>query len=286
MNTTTIENQQFRADIRLKGAELASLRHKPTGRELIWQADPEIWQGSAPILFPIVGKLKHGITHINGVPYEIPKHGLLRTRDARLIEKDDNFAAFQFTSDDETLKQYPFPFVFTVYFHLLENGLEIHYVISNTGSEPMLFTVGSHPAFALDLESHVLSDYSIELSERETVDLHGLKNGLLSRRYFGHLRSQNSIQLSDSLFDEDAVILEDIWSRSVRIEPAGVEIELGNHPHLAIWSKPGAPYVCVEPWHSYDDSPDSDGIFENKPGILRLDPGKSFNTDYAIRILL
>ncbi len=286
MNTTTIENQKFRADIRLKGAELASLWHKPTGRELIWQADPEIWPGSAPILFPIVGKLKNGMTYINGSPYEIPKHGLLRTRNARLIEKDDNFAAFQFTSDDETLKQYPFPFVFTAYFQLLENGLEVHYDIFNSGTEPMLFTVGSHPAFALDLEIHELSDYSIELRERETVDLYGLRNGLLARRKSGHLRSQNSIQLLDSLFDEDVVILEDIWSRSVRIEPAGVEIELGNSPHLAIWSKPGAPYVCIEPWHSYDDFPDSDGIFENKPGIMRLDQGKSFNTDYAIRILV
>jgi hypothetical protein len=76
----TIENEQFVAGIRIKGAELASLRDKSTGRELIWQADPEVWGGSAPILFPIIGKLKDGITRINGKSYEIPKHGVLRVR--------------------------------------------------------------------------------------------------------------------------------------------------------------------------------------------------------------
>ena len=108
----SIENERFRAEIRLRGAELASLYDKQNGREIIWQADPEIWSGSAPILFPIVGRLKDGTTEINGTSYEIPKHGLLRTREARPIEEGNDYAVLQFKSNDETLKQYPFAFVF------------------------------------------------------------------------------------------------------------------------------------------------------------------------------
>ena len=25
-------------------------------------------------------------------------------------------------------------------------------------------------------------------------------------------------------------------------------------PHLGIWAKPGAPFVCIEPWFSYNDA--------------------------------
>ncbi len=279
----TIENENFSAGIRLRGAELASLKDRATGRELIWQADPKIWGGSAPILFPIVGKLKNGNTMINGSTYKIPKHGLLRTRDAKLVGQGADFAEFQFKSNNETLEHYPFHYLFTVTFQLLENGIDVNYEISNGGFTSMLYTIGSHPALALDLVSYDLSDYSIVFSERETCDLYGLVDGLLARLQTDYLENENLIRLSNSLFNNDALIFKDIWSRTIRIEPTGVEIDLRNHPHLGIWSKPGAPFVCIEPWHSFDDAADSDGIFENKPGIMTLPAGKTFETGYTIR---
>lgn len=278
-----IQNEQFTAAIRIRGAELASFKDRSTGRERIWQADPEIWNGSAPILFPIVGRLKNGLTLINNQPYEIPKHGLLRTRDVCLVEQGAGFALFQFESDDETLKQYPFPFVFRVMFTLTDAGLSVDYEIHNSGTEPMLFSVGSHPAFALDLERHALSEYSIEFSEPETLDRYGLEDGLLVLKDTGYLKDETKIPLSESLFADDALIFQNVRSRTVRIKPAGLEIDLGNHPHLGLWAKPGAAYVCIEPWHSFDDTKESDGRFENKPGILRLPPGECFKTGYMIK---
>ena len=279
-----IENKRFSAEIRLNGAELASLKDKANERELIWQADPEIWGGSAPILFPIVGKLKNGTTRINGTSYEIPKHGVLRTREARLVEQSSDRVVLQFESDEETLKCYPFPFAFSVEFRLFENGLEVNYTIKNRSTESMLFSVGSHPAFALDLKSRALSDYFLEFSEPETLDLYGLVDGLLAKREDGYLQNETTIRISDTLFNDDALIFKDIKSRMVRINPAGIEVDLRDNPHLGIWAKPRAPYVCIEPWHSFDDSADSDGIFENKPGIISLPANESFGTGYSVRI--
>jgi galactose mutarotase-like enzyme len=43
-------------------------------------------------------------------------------------------------------------------------------------------------------------------------------------------------------------------------------------PHLGIWSKPGAGFVCLEPWQGYADPSDFDGELAEKPGIVAIPP--------------
>jgi galactose mutarotase-like enzyme len=281
----SIENKTFRASIRLKGAELASLQHKASGCELMWQADPEIWGGSAPILFPIIGKLKNGKTNIGGTEYEIPKHGLIRNLEATPIEQSSDSVRLRFESNVQTLETYPFSFVFDVIFQLTETGLAVDYEVTNSGDETMRFTIGSHPAFALDA---VLGS-SIEFSQPETLDLYGLSaKGLLFKRVGRWFKREQLIQLSDRIFKDGALIFKNIQSHSIRLKTAGdrpiLEIDLRNHPHLGLWSKPGAPFVCIEPWYGFDDASNSDGIFENKPNMLTLEAGNTFQTGYAVRV--
>lgn len=281
----TIENEHFSAAIRIKGAELASLKHKPSNCELIWQADPAIWGGSAPILFPIIGTLKNGKTQIGGREYEIPKHGLIRTMDAETVEQTEESVRLRFESNPQTLESYPFSFVLDVIFRLSENGLSVDYEVSHTGAEDLLFSIGSHPAFALDS----VVGTSIEFSQPETIHLYGLNSkGLLFRRVARWFKRETLIQLTDRIFNDDALIFKNVQSRTIRLKTAGdrpnLEIDLRNHPHLGIWAKPGAPYVCIEPWYSFNDASDSDGIFKNKPGILTLAAGKTFEAGYAIRL--
>lgn len=281
-----IENEFFSAAIRLKGAELASLKHKQSGCELIWQADPEIWGGSAPILFPIIGKLKNGKTSIGGTEYEIPKHGLLRHMNATPVEQTEDSVRLRFESNLQTLEKYPFAFVFDVIFRLTETGLSVDYEITNRGTADMLFSVGSHPAFALD---SVLGS-SIEFSQPETLDLYGLNSkGLIFKRVNRWFKRETLIQLTDRIFKDDALIFKNIKSRTIHLKTAGdrpnIDVGLRNHPHLGLWAKPGAPYVCIEPWYSFDDASDSDGIFGNKPGILTLSQGNTFQTGYDVSVI-
>lgn len=283
----TIENENFSAAISPRGAELRSFKDKTTGREIMWQADPAVWGGSAPILFPIIGKLRDGQTRINGSVYEIPKHGLVRTRTAKVIEQGNDYVIFAFSSDAETL--YPFPFVLEVEFRLGTDQLEVLYRVRNSGSDEMLFSIGSHPAFALDLELAELEDYSIEFSEPETLDLYGLTDGLLAKKQDAYLAKAQSIALSETLFEDDALIFKNIESSTIRLKSKKgnqvLEVDTHGAPHLGIWAKPGAAYVCIEPWYSYDDAPDCAGTFENKPGILRLAANDTFNTGYTVRVV-
>ena len=53
-------------------------------------------------------------------------------------------------------------------------------------------------------------------------------------------------------------------------------------PHLGIWTKPGAPFLCVEPWQGYAAPEGFAGELATKPGIVRLEPGAS--ASYAMTI--
>ncbi len=283
-----IENDTFSAGIQLKGAELASLVHKATGREWMWSADPEIWGNSAPILFPIVGFIHPEETLIDGKPYAIPKHGILRGRDATLVEQGGDYAVFQFQANDETLALYPFGFRFLVRFQLLEQGLQVDYSIQNDGAEDMLFSVGSHPAFALDLEQNRFEDYEIVFEEAEELDLYGLENNLMVLKQESYLNQESRIQLSETLFHDDALVFKQLRSRKVSLMNTRtgerLDMDLREAPHLGIWAKAGAAYVCIEPWYTTNDAADSDGKFENKDGVMRMPPGESFETGYTVTL--
>ena len=138
--------------------------------------------------------------------------------------------------------------------------------------------------FGPNLSSCGLSEYSIEFNEPETLDLYGLRNGFLTKIQNKYLINRRTISLSKTLFDEDALIFKNVQSRKVSLQPTGVEIDIGNNPHLEIWAKPGAPFVCIEPWHSFDDASSGDGIFKNKPGIMTLPANETFKTEYFISV--
>ena len=76
----TLENDILRLTVDTHGAEIHSLVAKDTGIEYIWQADPNYWQRHAPILFPIVGKLKNGQYEYDGTVYRMPGHGFARDK--------------------------------------------------------------------------------------------------------------------------------------------------------------------------------------------------------------
>lgn len=58
--TVTIElkNEYLTVQFKTLGGQLTSIKDKD-GLEYLWQADPEYWNGQAPILFPICGSLRN-----------------------------------------------------------------------------------------------------------------------------------------------------------------------------------------------------------------------------------
>jgi galactose mutarotase-like enzyme len=52
-------------------------------------------------------------------------------------------------------------------------------------------------------------------------------------------------------------------------------MELENFPHIALWSRPGAPFLCLEAWSGHGDPEGFSGDIFAKPSMQRLNPGES-----------
>ncbi len=165
-----IKNSKWTAEINPIGAELSSLKNRKTGEEFIWQRDPAVWAGSAPVLFPMVGILANGVARFKGQEYALPKHGLVRGKTFERVAQTDNFARFRFKSSAEMARLYPFAFTFEVEFQLETEGLTVTHRVLNNSAELMPFNIGGHPAIALDLERYGIEDYFIEFNRPETLD--------------------------------------------------------------------------------------------------------------------
>lgn len=282
-----LQSQGYTAAIAQRGAELISLRD-PQGEEYLWSGDATYWSGRAPILFPVIGRMKGGGYTHKGVRYEMPLHGVVRKKDWQLLSQSEDTVCYVTRADAATRVHYPFDFELRVTFTLDGPKLSIDYEVLNHGKEQMLFSLGSHPAFALPLEAgEGLDSWSVEFSEAETLDCQVLDGGLIGDSPIPKFLDNNrTVQLSDTLFNDDALIFQGIKSQRLDIVHATkgkrVSLHTGGAPDLGIWSKPGAPYVCLEPWYGHDDPVGASGELAEKAGILTLAGGGVFETGVVV----
>ncbi len=288
----TIESESLQASVREKGMELSSLTSKVAGREYLWQGDPLFWTGQAPILFPIIGALKDGKTSFQGKDYALPKHGFARnSSQARLIRHLPDTLVFRLESSPETLGVYPFIFALEVSFRLSGNCLEISHQVNNLGSESMYYSLGGHPAFNCPIfPGEQLEDYLIEFPEKEVDSTWMITSeGLIGEKGETILNDTTKIPLHAHIFDQDALIFKELKSREVflshRQRGPVLKMEFGDFDYLGIWAKPGASFVCLEPWLGIADSVHHSGQLAEKEGIRVLAPGASETKKFSIEIL-
>ena len=273
-----------------KGAELFS--YKVKGEEFMWEGNPEFWGASSPVLFPFVGTVKNQTYSYGGKEYAITtRHGFARTEEFELAERTENSLKFKFSSNEETLKKYPFEFDLFITYTIDKDILEVRYDVVNRTSGEMYFSIGAHPAFALKVNDEIsLDDYYLELEKNEEVRrIPLLENGLAERKectgYF--LKGENRIDINDSIFNEDAIIFENIKSKKVVIKCKKnskiLEMNFEGFPFIAFWSKPGAPFVCLEPWYGITDFEDATGKLEEKKGIEKLDINSEFTAKFKLK---
>ncbi|CBK73856.1 Galactose mutarotase and related enzymes [Butyrivibrio fibrisolvens 16/4] len=90
----TLENENIKLTVADHGAEIRSLIRKSDGKELMWQADPEYWGRTAPVLFPLVGNYYQKKSVYNGKTYEMGQHGFARDMDFKLARQTDDELVF------------------------------------------------------------------------------------------------------------------------------------------------------------------------------------------------
>ncbi len=274
---TTIGTEHLRASIHPLGAQLFSLQDG-SHRDLQWNGDPAIWKGRAPILFPIIGELVGGQYTLEGKIYRLPRHGFARDKLFQLVNTTPTTARFRLCSDAETLQVYPFPFELDVGFSVTGAALTIKASIKNCGASDMPASFGFHPALRWPLPfGELRSDHAIWFEHDEPAPIRRLDGkGLLQPVSFPTPVAGRKLRLQDELFVDDAVIFDRLRSRRLWYgaeRGPRIQIDFVDTPYLAMWTKPGANFVCIEPWHGHADPEGFAGDFRYKPGVFTVAPG-------------
>jgi galactose mutarotase-like enzyme len=285
----TVRSPELSAEVDPLGAQLSVLRDR-AGRNLLWHGDPAFWAGRAPILFPIVGTLAEGRYRLGERSYALGRHGFARGKVFETVSTTSSSALLRLREDASTLAVYPFRFELDVSFTVEGATLSVVASVRNTGEEELPASRGFHPGFLWPLpssaarHSHFLEFEADEPAPVRRLDAAGLVSSQLHPTPIANRR----LTLHDDLFREDVLILDQVRSRSVIYDsPDGgprIEIRFPDACHLGVWTKPGAPFLCIEPWHGLSDPAGFAGDFREKPGVFRVAPGGSKTLGMSITV--
>lgn len=284
-----ITSGQLTARVNPMGAELWSLTDS-LGREYMTDADPAFWTGHAPLLFPVVGALSGGKLRLDGREYPLPRHGFARHSRFEVIETGESHVRFGLSDSAETRAVYPFAFALEITFHVEHRALRMTATVRNPGDAPMPFSFGYHPAFAWPLPGGAAkADHVIAFSEAEPGPIRRVDQatGLLLPDAEPTPVAGHHLALDAALFAADAMIWDRLESRSLTFgAPGGAQLAIAfpDMPMLGIWQKPGAAFLCIEPWQGHADPQGFAGDFRDKPGVVTLQPGeaRSFRMDVTV----
>lgn len=267
-----------------KGAELTSIKFN--NKEMLHDGR-SFWDRQAPVLFPIVGRLKDNKTIINNATYEMSQHGFARDMKFNTIKDSQNEKVYMLKSNNDTLKMYPFEFELYTRYVINNDILTVKYKVVNKDNKEMIFGIGAHPGIKIDLNQE---DYYFELEQEED----NIKFMEVEGHYISDypaknlLENKKIINITKESFINDAIIIKNFKSKKITLKQKRdnkkiVEFDISNFPILGIWSKPNAPYICVEPWYNTADRVTSTGHLKDKEGIIKLQPNNIFECEYSMK---
>lgn len=287
-NWISLRSPEIEARIDPQGAQLSSLRDSQ-GREHLWHGDPAIWAGRAPILFPIVGALNGGHFRIGTRHYPLGRHGFARGSRFALVDSSPDSAVFRLQSTADTLAVYPFAFQLDIEYRLEGHTLSITATVLNAGSERMPASLGYHPGFLWPLPDRNRAAHYIEFDNDEPAPVRRIDaQGLLLPQSQPTPIVGRRLMLDDALFRADVIILDTLTSRRASLcSENGPRIEVGFPAarYLGLWTKPGAPFICIEPWQGITDPAGYAGELFDKPGIFIVEPGATHSFSMTIGIV-
>ena len=288
----TISNEYMSVEISSKGGELQSVKTKDD-HEYLWQGDPETWARKSPILFPMVGKLFTGTYHYKDKEYSMGQHGFLRDREFKLESLDDTKLILSYEDNEDTLKSYPFHFLFTVTYKLDKDTLCTSYDVKNNGDDYMYFGLGGHPGFKVPMDENTkFDDYYIQFEE----GLSPVQTTLNEDYWFDNetvpytFDEGNRINLYHDLFVHDAIILSDA-GKTVEIKSdksdRSILFNFDGFEFIAFWQAPNnkPQFVCVEPWTSHSSfAGEEETYIETKRDLIKLPAKETFNRRWSVTI--
>lgn len=288
-----LKNEWLEVKFQSLGGSLSSIRDKD-GVEYLWQGDKRYWGGQAPALFPICGSIRDNkaITR-DGNVLEMPRHGIVRKREFCCIKQEERTICFALDSEKEMLRQYPYPFRLEIEYTLLENEIQTEYRVFNKGRQDMPFLIGGHPGFNCPLfAAEAYEDYKLEFSQNEICDVPEpvTETGLINMTHrIAFLKNQKELALSHQLFEKDAVILDKLKSRTVKLlsknHEKSIQLDFADFPYLILWSSAnGGPFIAIEPWMGLSTCNDEGDVFEEKRNVQIASPDECKQYSFRIKV--
>lgn len=278
----TLENDSLSIKVNSLGAELQSLFHKTTNTELLWQANKDFWPRHAPVLFPIIGRLNNDTLRNGDNSYPITQHGFARDSEFDLLSQTEASLQLQLISNKKTKKHFPYDFKLVLKYSLNDDDLDCSFIVNNPSKSTLPFSIGGHPAFNWPLVPGLIKEeHRIIFEKPEANTVSQLESGLIRTDEAPSPVHDKILSLKEDLFANDALIFKRTNSKKIRYEALKndsvsgfIEMEFKDFSDLGIWTKPGADFVCLEPWNGYSSDVDFSGDFATKPGVILL-PGES-----------
>lgn len=284
---TTLSSDRLTVAVNAVGAETHSLRDA-AGRDYLWDGDPAWWTGRAPVLFPIVGAAPGNRVAFGAVETDMAKHGLARRASFDTVAQSETAVTHRLTADAATRRAYPFDFTLDIIHRLTGATLRVEALVRNRGDAPMPFGFGFHPAFRWPLPGAQGLAHLVTLENAAEPALSRIDaQGLLTRSSLPSPFDKGCLPLSHAAFLADAMIFLDGAGDALRYGPAdgpGLCFRFENLPMLALWQKPGAPYLCIEPWHGAAAYADAGPQITARPGTQWLAPGHAASFAFEVTV--
>lgn len=267
-----ISDSSLSAQVSAAGAELVRLQDRD-GTDLLWDGDPAFWTGRAPLLFPIVGEAMGNRITVAGRAYGIPRHGFARTSRFALVARTPVACTWRLEASEETRRQYPFEFRLDVTYAIEGGVLHMTAEVTNAGDGVMPASFGFHPALRWPLPyGKPRAAHEIVFERDESAPIRRPIGGLLSSARYPSPVRDRCLALHDGLFEDGAIVFDRLESRSL-VYGGVMRVAFPDMPHLGIWTKPGAGFVCIEPWQGHASPEGFDGELADKPGMVAIMPG-------------
>lgn len=278
-----LENKHLKLSIDELGAQWKSLIDKKDDNELLWQGSSDSWGRTAPLLFPIVGRLKENSYVFHGEVYSLNQHGFLRDNHLRVIHQSKTEVIFEFESDESTKEVYPFDFKLRITMALKDNKVKTKIVVLNESNYPMYFSLGGHPGF------------NVDMSQSNGLFLNTRKKKVKQYHFEGPYVTQESVlSARDFKVNEmdlvNTVALDNVKSATLTLENKMIKVSMKPTQLMAFWSpinnesQSVENLLCIEPWWGIGDYHDSSNLLKDKEGIIKLNTQESKAFEFSVSI--